>query len=140
MDIQVVDLETKQISDIQVFVNELVAQDNAVVGKQTRFGITTKLDSYYQAALRSHSYSQSFSIAEVNLMPGLGGRLLQELEYRIFADIQEMSTNADFLQVVIMALTQIIPGGYINKQFVRDFMAFVVSEYATIFCGYALNL
>lgn len=118
---QVIDLETKEISEIQDLINELAIPDNADAKKQTRFGIETKLDAYYRAALQLHSYSQSFSIAQVSLMPGLGKRLLQELEDRVLPNIQERSEHAHILNVVIRALTEIIPGGYINKSFVRDF-------------------
>lgn len=117
---QVIDLETKEISEIQDLINELAIPDNADAKKQTRFGVETKLDAYYRAALQLHSYSQSFSIAQVSLMPGLGKRLLEELEDRVLPNIQERS-DAHILNVVIRALTEIIPGGYINKLFVRDF-------------------
>lgn len=123
---QVIDLETKEVLDIQDLVNKLVNQDNADGQKQSRFSMETKLDSYYRTALKMYSYNQSFNIAQVILMPGLGKRLLQELEDMTFPYMHEKSTDGDFLKEVIMALINIIPGGYISKQFVRDFMEFVV--------------
>lgn len=125
---QVTDLATKETVDIQDLVNELNNADSADEKEQTRFGIETKLDCYYRAALKLYSDSSGFNIAQVSFMPGLGRRLLHELQDRIFPYIHEMSTNAHVTAEVIRALTRIIPGGYVDKQFVRDFMGFVVLD------------
>lgn len=123
---QLIDLETKEKADIKDVVKEIKAQLRGNTEGQTRFGIETKLDCYYRAALKVHSESLEFNIAQVSFMPGLGKRLLYELQDRIFPYVHEMSTDAHILREVLRALTKIIPGGYVNKRFVRDFMGFLM--------------
>jgi ABC-type amino acid transport substrate-binding protein len=107
--------------------------------------VQTALGDYYSQALQLQGANYQFKAAltpsvaladQAAFLPGIGGKILEELKKIICAILNGASTTSDILEAVLNALASIIPGGAFIETLAKIVVKYLLSQGVDSFCGF----
>ncbi len=127
------DFETQEevdIQDISASLSGGITQSDIPEKK----AVEEQLEANYQQALAAQTKNFGINDAPAMFMGGFGKKILKEVKKVVCSKVDENTGSDQILELVVGALTTIIPGGLLMKPVVNMVTKLIVGQGISTFC------